>query len=861
MAFPFVAPFDPWVKEVLQIRQKNPIISTLKSPFVVMTSGAKVIKNIGGLEATNQDGSKKTRIQVLKELLDPKNQKSLKDTYEGCIISNNVNNLALSYSHQVTTSGTPVGIDLNGKIITVEGETSRYVSTPIIESLEIDTDGPNNTLKEATVKVKCFTLKQLEMFELFFMKPGMNILIEFGDSSLLSGISKYQSDESKKNNKVYRNGKTAPVIAEATLEKLLIPKTNGADEFVKEFVQYFRSGLENSIRYFQKIESSLGSYDLIAGKVLSFSFSYEEDGTYDCTIKVSQSNQISLALPNTPPKKTSPNQKPPENPKLEYPEEDQILDSMVLNFGMDKEKLKKLLSTPHPEVDQNNSNLSEGNIKTWISKEIFNFVKLDTTSKDQKASSDAYVSLRFILKILMNYVLTEDSGGLQEDFFGLKIPKAIIEGKTREIIPIKIVDNFISSNENVIFPSSQLPKFKVSPPGEKNIKEEDRIVIDPKEKVDGRINGYDLNLPKQTKIELFYLASTREGKETKEDDIIKQTLESTTEVFGNALNIFVKYDEVVRIWNQELFRIDFLAKILDTINKCGYGVYQLIYAASDDSTSAVPSIIDLKLSNNIDSIIDTLNTPPFRFKLGPKDSIIRDFSFDFEMSNLVAAQSIYGNTKVLYEAASSSAAGEQQTTDVKDIVIPDKVYKSVDKGAMANADGWWAINYIDYSVSQYKLLDAKTTFKSLGTETQKYGVGTKPITEEEEEQQEVTTTEESVTDFIKGNTVFFQKSKTDTKTHLPLIYLDSNFIREKINIEKTEKNNASLTSITISFTVDGFSGFRSGYYFLIDGVPEIYNQQGQFQIGNVKHTLDNDGWKTTVEAQYLPRPVFSKAKT
>jgi len=47
------------------------------------------------------------------------------------------------------------------------------------------------------------------------------------------------------------------------------------------------------------------------------------------------------------------------------------------------------------------------------------------------------------------------------------------------------------------------------------------------------------------------------------------------------------------------------------------------------------------------------------------------------------------------------------------------------------------------------------------------------------------------------------------------------------------------------------SGLSCGEYFNIDGIPEIYNQNGYFQITNVKHGLNDNDWKTTIEASYL----------
>ena len=54
----------------------------------------------------------------------------------------------------------------------------------------------------------------------------------------------------------------------------------------------------------------------------------------------------------------------------------------------------------------------------------------------------------------------------------------------------------------------------------------------------------------------------------------------------------------------------------------------------------------------------------------------------------------------------------------------------------------------------------------------------------------------------------------------------------------------------ITFAIDGMAGLSCGEYFQIDGIPEIYNKNGIFQITNVKQGIDDSGWKTTIEAGY-----------
>ena len=54
----------------------------------------------------------------------------------------------------------------------------------------------------------------------------------------------------------------------------------------------------------------------------------------------------------------------------------------------------------------------------------------------------------------------------------------------------------------------------------------------------------------------------------------------------------------------------------------------------------------------------------------------------------------------------------------------------------------------------------------------------------------------------------------------------------------------------ITIILDGTSGINCGEVFKIDGVPEVYNMNGFFQVTNVKHQIENDGWKSVIEAGY-----------
>ena len=157
-----------------------------------------------------------------------------------------------------------IGYDFTGKLIIAEGEFGRKISPPIIESVDINTNGTGNTLKEAVVNVRCFSLKQFEMFELFFAKPAMHILLEFGDNSyspLLSGV----------------------MVSKAKYS-----------EFVSEFKKFTNPTTKHFAEYLKICEKSHGSYDRVVGKLINYSYSIDKDSTYNIQLTIAQSNEYNL---------------------------------------------------------------------------------------------------------------------------------------------------------------------------------------------------------------------------------------------------------------------------------------------------------------------------------------------------------------------------------------------------------------------------------------------------------------------------------------------------------------------------------------------------------------------------------------
>ena len=740
----YLAPLKKWVVNVLKLREANPKLSNKKMPFVIMTSGAKIVK------VDSKDDTKEKVLQKVESILTNKVGSTVE--YQGCIISNQINP-AINYSKGYTL----VGFDFNGKAITAETEFGRKISPPIIESLEIDTDGTNNTLKTARVNVRCFSLKQFEMFELFFCKAGMHVLIEYGDNS-------YPSD----------------------LNDVMIKKTD-----YNIFTQTFKSFTEPTTKqfgnYLEQCKNSNGSYDRVAGKLTNYSYSIEQDGTYSVMIEISQSNEYNLALP----KAFITNYSNFETPNIKNP-------------GIDQWKNKLLKDLPG--LKKSIIDASDFNDK-WKN-HFFNWGKTNETKVDETASNEAYLSLHFILEVLMNNPVAE--GGTAPEF-EFKVPKFKVGGSEIPFIPISVKSDIISNTPVIIYPNKNLPKF--------DIDEKTNEIKVLKETEDGTINGLQLI---ESKPILFQFADEN-GKVV---DIPIQPKSGL--LIGNALNIFVRYREIGEAWEKNYKIGDFLIDILEKVNEASYELFRLRVGNLKEDSKA--TVLDILLTSTQDKLKNERENirEEYRFKPTTINSNVRDFKFTFELGDVLAAGTIFNSSKFLASIKYDKELGKSKRDGLS---LPKGVYQSIDYSSFSTADGFFSINQIEFDqITAVKPEDLKNDSDKI--------------------KEELTKIKEDIRKSYDSKTKKFKIKKGDVRT---LVFEDKTFIAKSLGLNDAKIRNKYelLTPIRVNLTIDGISGITCGETFKTDGIPEQYNRLGSFQITNTKHVINNEqGWTTEIEGEF-----------
>jgi len=748
----YLAPLKKWVVDILEERENNPKLSNTKMPFVIMTSGAKVIKSTGSIKTKDE------AIERAKEIIS--NNTGVE--YQGCIISNQINP-SLNYSLQQTL----VGFDFTGKPIYAVGEFGRKISMPIIESVDIDTDGTNNTLLTAMVNVRCFSLKQLEMFELFFCKAGMHILIEYGDNS-----SSYKLN----------------------LDNVMINKSDYG-KFVERFKSFTEPTINQFGKYLEACKTSNGSYARVAGKLINYSYSIEQDGTYSVQLEVAQSNEYNLALP----KAFITKYKAYESPSKGVTEWKQWTNKLVNDLpGLNKSMLDKLKETD------------------W-KHHFFNWGKINEDELDKTASTEPYLSLKFILEILSNNTANQ---GNNSDFILFKDDYFKIKDSIEKIIPITVHNNMISVDNDIIFPNESLPQFTF---------DENSAVI--KRKTDGVVDGSigvgNNKLSLIPNKEISFIDPLGEKKILKITEIKNKNGEKLTDLkIGNALNIFVSYKVVGEAWERNTKIIDFIVDILDRINKTSFGLFKLRIGSLYEG--AKQTVIDTKLY--------PLNTEQpntrkqYRFKPTTINSNVRDFKFNFELTDQVAAATIFNSAKFL---ANRKAVKEGNKENSGAINLSPELYQSIDYSAFSTADGYFSLNEIEYQQLIKTPVDTNTNEED-----------DKNVKEKVEAEKEAK--RKSYDNFQTK----FKFKKGDIRT---LIYEDYSFINTELglNTEDIRSRFELVTPIKVNLTIDGISGITCGETFRVDGIPEQYNKLGQFQITNTKNVINTDqGWTTEIEGEF-----------
>jgi hypothetical protein len=135
---------------------------------------------------------------------------------------------------------------------------------PGITNISIQSKSAYGSLRQATVNFLCWDVKQLEILETLYMRPGYTVLLEWG-------WTPYIDSETNK----------------------LVSKINQDEDFFKHKninIQKYLADLRG------RALGSSGNYDAMFGYIKNYSWKYRPDGGYDCSTEIISTGEILESL-------------------------------------------------------------------------------------------------------------------------------------------------------------------------------------------------------------------------------------------------------------------------------------------------------------------------------------------------------------------------------------------------------------------------------------------------------------------------------------------------------------------------------------------------------------------------------------
>lgn len=137
-------------------------------------------------------------------------------------------------------------------------ESLGFRPAPGIDSVSVESKNTYGTLREATVKITAWTLEDLEVIQALYLRPGYSMLLEWGHSMYIGNDEKLQK--------------------------------SGPSPYSTFFTSKNPRDIEKDL--ISKRKDAFSNYDAMFGYVKNFTWSFRQDGGYDCEVKLISKGSI-----------------------------------------------------------------------------------------------------------------------------------------------------------------------------------------------------------------------------------------------------------------------------------------------------------------------------------------------------------------------------------------------------------------------------------------------------------------------------------------------------------------------------------------------------------------------------------------
>jgi hypothetical protein len=258
-----------------------------------------------------------------------------------------------------------------------EDEIKKYGYRPMpgITSVSIETQGRLGSVKLATVNFKCWDKDQLDIIDTLYFKLGFTMFLEWGHT--------YYYPNPNNDGKLDSNK-----VRQTELDFRIDPFDPDLYENKEEI---YRRISKNS-------RESNGNYDAMPGIVTNFNFSLNQDGGYDCTLKI-----ISLGILASSTKINNPSNLP------------DIVESLIKQYTsvLTQIDIEKRQKEQEEQEEQENLNLTLEQYIKKIGKPLENFSYPSNVPTSNKDVADATIQTSqfgevFIVKRLNGFISTKE---------------------------------------------------------------------------------------------------------------------------------------------------------------------------------------------------------------------------------------------------------------------------------------------------------------------------------------------------------------------------------------------------------------------------------------------------------------------
>jgi GH24 family phage-related lysozyme (muramidase) len=154
-----------------------------------------------------------------------------------------------AYSHQTYNASTK----------STENNVMGIRPMPGITNMSIQNKGAYGSLRQATVTFQCWDIKQLDILEQLYMRPGYTVLLEWGWNPYIDNNGKLVNLQNQDNKFFTRK-----------------------DIQLQDYLSDLR----------KRSLDSHGNYDSMFGYIMNYSWKYRGDGGYDCTTEIISTGEL-----------------------------------------------------------------------------------------------------------------------------------------------------------------------------------------------------------------------------------------------------------------------------------------------------------------------------------------------------------------------------------------------------------------------------------------------------------------------------------------------------------------------------------------------------------------------------------------